>query len=77
MSNDKLWTINELITFLKLSYPTIWGLIKNGKLPAIRIGTQWRVTQEALDEFIGTKKPNRQKIHGDDGVAIDIESNEK
>ena len=77
MINDRLWTINELTKFLKLSYPTVQKLVKNRKLSALRIGKKWRVTQEALDEFIGTKKPNRQKIYGDDGVAIDIESNEK
>ena len=61
--NDKnrLWTINELVAFLKVSYPTVLNLIKKDKLPAIRLGKQWRVTQKALDEFLGTEKIDEDK----------------
>ena len=64
MNNNRLWTINELMAFLKVSYPTVLALIKKDKLHAIKLGKQWRVTQKALDEFLGTEKS-------------DIESNEK
>ena len=70
--NNRLWTINELVAFLKVSYPTILTLIKKDKLHAIRLGKQWRVTQKALDEFLGTDEPDTLKIYGDNGEAVDV-----
>jgi excisionase family DNA binding protein len=32
-----------------VSYRTIWNLVRDGRLPAIRVGSRWRVSADLLD----------------------------
>jgi len=50
---DKYYTIKEVMELLKLSDETIYRHIRSGKLKAIRVGNQWRVSQKALNAFMG------------------------
>lgn len=52
----KIYTIHELEEVLQVTQRTIYNWIKDGKLKAIKIGRTWRVTQEALDEFLQGEK---------------------
>ena len=49
---DELLTIAEVAAYLKLSRRTAWRWCKNGQLPAVKVGHQWRVAQSDLEEFI-------------------------
>ena len=49
----KLYTIKELEPVIGKSRQSIILYIKAGKLKAKKIGNQWRITEEALREFLG------------------------
>jgi excisionase family DNA binding protein len=49
---DELLTIAEVAAYLKLSRRTAWRWCKSGRLPAVKIGHQWRIPQSELDAFI-------------------------
>ena len=50
----KVYTIREVAMLLKLHYHTVNNLIKKGELEAIKIGNQYRITEEALQEYLKT-----------------------
>lgn len=49
---DELLTIAEVALFLKLSRRTAWRWCKNGALPAVKVGHQWRVARSDLENFV-------------------------
>lgn len=59
MTSDKLsqevevMTLGELAKALKLSWKTVWRMVKKGEIKAQRIGGQWRVTKEEHLRLIG------------------------
>lgn len=50
------YTIQEVADFLKVAYLTVYRWVKAGKIEAIRIEKQYRISKEALDKFIKSKK---------------------
>jgi excisionase family DNA binding protein len=50
--NENVYNINELQEILQVKRPTLLKYIKSKKIKAFKVGNQWRVTQEHLDEFI-------------------------
>ena len=56
MEEQKLYKLKEVEVALKTTRRTIYNWIKDGKLEAIMVGGNWRVTQEALDKFLSTRK---------------------
>lgn len=52
ISPDELLTIAEVAIYLKLSRRTAWRWCKNGHLPAVKVGHQWRVTRRDLENFV-------------------------
>ena len=48
------WTVDEVAAFLKLNPYTIRRLVRQGKIPAFKIGGQWRFRKEEIDRFIKT-----------------------
>ena len=52
VQQGQLLTIAEVAAYLKLSRRTAWRWCKSGRLPAFKVGHQWRVAQRDLDEFI-------------------------
>jgi excisionase family DNA binding protein len=45
-------TTDEVLGYLNTTPRTIYRLIRNGELPAIRIGRQWRFRRADLDRWI-------------------------
>lgn len=50
----KLLTLKEVAEVLRIHARTAYRLVKDGNLAAIRVGTQWRVTEEALHEYVSS-----------------------
>jgi excisionase family DNA binding protein len=53
-SSKQLFTADEVAGRLNLHVKTIRRFIREGRLPAKRIGKEYRITRSALDEFAGT-----------------------
>jgi excisionase family DNA binding protein len=47
-----VYTIPEVAAILKVHRNTVERLIRGKRLPAMRIGSKYRVRQEALDAFL-------------------------
>ena len=45
---DKLLTVKEACAVLQISKPTIYLLIKTGKIQARKIGRSWRISEKSL-----------------------------
>jgi excisionase family DNA binding protein len=45
-------TTEEVLRYLKTTPRTIYRLIRDGKLPAVRVGRQWRFRRADLDQWV-------------------------
>jgi excisionase family DNA binding protein len=43
--------VTELAEYLRIHRTTIYRLLKAGKLPAFRVGSDWRFNVEAIDDW--------------------------
>jgi excisionase family DNA binding protein len=44
-------TVKDLSTYLGVNQSTVYRLIKAGKLPAFRVGSDWRFNREQIDRW--------------------------
>jgi excisionase family DNA binding protein len=49
---DKLLTTRELVDLLHLDRVTIYKMVKDGELPALRVGGQWRFSEDAVGAWL-------------------------
>jgi excisionase family DNA binding protein len=54
MADIKVYTLDEVADILKVSRRTLYTYVKEGKLPAVKMGKYWRVSQDTLEAFIST-----------------------
>jgi excisionase family DNA binding protein len=47
----RVLTVRELCNYLKVHPSTIYRLLKTGKLPAFRVGSDWRFNMEEIDRW--------------------------
>lgn len=57
-NNLKVYKVNDLIDILGVTRVTIIKYIKNGRIKGFKIGNSWRVTEEALLNFIKESEVN-------------------
>ncbi len=50
MSNGMM-DIKDVANYLKIKEQTVYRLAQNGKIPALKIGGQWKVKKEHLDRM--------------------------
>ena len=50
-SMNKVLTVRELADYLKVHPSTIYRLLKQQKLPAFRVGSDWRFNIESIDRW--------------------------
>lgn len=55
MDEIKTYKLDEVAQVLKVTRRTIYNYVKDGKLPAVKVGSQWRVTDQALRDFLSLK----------------------
>jgi excisionase family DNA binding protein len=48
-------TISEVAEYLKLHELTVRRLAREGELPAFKVGRQWRIQREKLQEWIDAR----------------------
>lgn len=58
--NDEIFlTTEEVLEYLQVNLRTVYRLIKAGKIPAVRVGRQWRFRKRDIDAWLDT-----QRLHG-------------
>lgn len=48
----ELMTLEELAQYLRFTKKTIYGLLKQGNIPAIKIGRKWRFKKDTIDNWL-------------------------
>jgi excisionase family DNA binding protein len=64
MTDDQFMTTEEVLEYLHLNLKTVYRLIKSGKLPAVRVGRQWRFRKRDLDAWFETGAAAREHDTG-------------
>ncbi|MBO8151918.1 MAG: hypothetical protein DRP91_07065 [Candidatus Neomarinimicrobiota bacterium] len=50
MSNG-IMSIKEVANYLKIKEQTVYRLVQQGKIPALKIGGQWKIKKEHIDRL--------------------------
>jgi len=58
---QRLMTIKEVADYLRLSKVTVYKMTRQGKIPASKIGKQWRYSKSEIDSWV--KQKSNSKHH--------------
>jgi excisionase family DNA binding protein len=66
---DTLMTLEEVAAYLRLSKDTVYRLTHGGKIPASKVGNQWRFRRDDVDTWLENNKnvANHKEVHRDRG----------
>lgn len=53
MPRQTLYSADDVAALLGLNVRTVRNYVRDGRLPAVRIGKQYRIPKDAVDELIG------------------------
>jgi len=53
---DKWLTLEQIAEYLQMSTSSIYKMAQTGKIPAYKVGRQWRFKKEEIDRWIKDKK---------------------
>lgn len=56
--SNEFYTPEEISRLLKVSRRLVYQLLNSGELPGIKVGRHWRISHEALDEYVLWKSVN-------------------
>ena len=56
MMDETFLTTDEVIDYLQVNLRTVYRLIKAGKLPAVRVGRQWRFRKRDIDAWLDSQR---------------------
>ncbi len=52
ISEVKFLTVAEVAATMRVSKMTVYRLVHNGELPAVRVGRSFRVTEDDVNEYL-------------------------
>ena len=55
---EELITLEELSRYLKISKPTLYKMVEKGKIPALKIGSQWRFKKAEINRWVEKQRKN-------------------
>jgi excisionase family DNA binding protein len=54
-AGDRLLTVAEVAATMRVSNMTVYRLIKNGDLPALRVGKNYRIRESDVDAYLSER----------------------
>lgn len=51
-ADPKFLTVAEVAAMMRVSKMTVYRLVHNGELPAVRVGRSFRVTEDDVDDYL-------------------------
>jgi excisionase family DNA binding protein len=57
MIDETFLTTEEVLEYLQVNLRTVYRLIKAGKIPAVRVGRQWRFRKGDIDAWLDSQRP--------------------
>src|SRR5687767_8576553 len=64
MNDEGFLTTEEVLEYLQINLRTVYRLIKAGKIPAIRVGRQWRFRKRDIDAWLESQRPRGMRPLG-------------
>jgi excisionase family DNA binding protein len=61
-SGNDIFTIKELSEYLRVHPTTIYRLLREGRLPGFRVGTNWRFNRIAIQEWERAKTADDPQV---------------
>jgi excisionase family DNA binding protein len=61
MPYGEIFNIKEVSEYLKIPVSTIYKLVQDGKVPAIKVGKHWRFMKKDLDHLFDQKVQTNSK----------------
>ena len=55
-----LMTLDEVATYLRLSKDTVYRMVQSGRIPAAKVGTQWRFRKPEVEQWLESNR-NRKR----------------
>ena len=65
--DDIFLTTEEVLEYLQVNLRTVYRLIKAGKIPAVRVGRQWRFRKADIDLWLESQQTSGGARGGDGG----------
>jgi excisionase family DNA binding protein len=56
MAEEGFLTTEEVLEYLQVNLRTVYRLIKAGKIPAVRVGRQWRFRKRDIDAWLESQR---------------------
>jgi excisionase family DNA binding protein len=58
---EELLTVEEVASYLRVSRSTVWRWCQEKKVPAFKIGREWRISRPVLEDLVAAHQP--QIVH--------------
>jgi excisionase family DNA binding protein len=59
--NTEFLTVAEVAAILRVSKLTVWRYIDAGKLPAYKVGRDYRIKKSEFEQFLESKRTPKRK----------------
>ena len=56
MIDEAFLTTEEVLEYLQVTQRTVYRLIKAGRIPAVRVGRQWRFRKQDVDRWLESQQ---------------------
>lgn len=64
MVDKEILEAREVAEYLRLHLFTVHKFAREGKIPAFKVGNDWRFRREAIEEWIKAEEKNRKDMNG-------------
>jgi excisionase family DNA binding protein len=64
MTEDTFLTTEEVLAYLQVNLRTVYRLIKAGKIPAVRVGRQWRFRRRDIEAWLDSQRSRGRRPIG-------------
>lgn len=61
MVDESFLTTDDVLEYLQVNLRTVYRLIKAGRIPAVRVGRQWRFRKRDLDAWLESQRPRHAR----------------
>ena len=63
-TDEVFLTTEEVLEYLQVNLRTVYRLIKAGKIPAVRVGRQWRFRKRDIDAWLDSQRTQQPGVNG-------------
>lgn len=77
---DELLTVDEVANYLRVSRSTVWRWCQAKRVPAFKIGREWRISGPVLEELMAAQQKaavDSESANGRPGISPSGERSEK